>query len=55
MKKRKQTEQNPKGAGRFPMFKKQFGVSKRISVTVPSKIENEIKRNIDLILEPYRL
>lgn len=51
--KRKKTLTNPKGAGRKPMFKKEFGNVKRISVSVPSKKEVEIKKNISHILKPY--
>jgi hypothetical protein len=52
--KRKPTVLNPKGAGRKPMFKKEYGKTKRISVSIPSKKEREIKAEIDVILEPYK-
>lgn len=51
--KRKKTVKNPRGAGRKPMFKKEFGKIKRISVSIPSKKEVEIKKYIADILKPY--
>ena len=54
MKKRQKKEHNPRASGRYPMFKSKYGVSKRISVTIPDKKETEIKKEIDVILEPYK-
>ena len=52
---REKTEKNPKGSGRKQMFKPKYGKTKRISVSIPSKKEKEIKKEIDIILEPYKL
>lgn len=54
MKKRQKTKDNPRASGRYPMFNKKYGTSKRISITIPSKVETEIKKDIDVILEPYK-
>lgn len=51
---REKTERNPKGAGRLPLYLKIYGKSKRISISIPSKKEKEIKKEIDIILEPYK-
>ncbi len=51
---REKTERNPKGSGRYPMYRKKYGKTKRISVTIPTKKEKEIKKEIDIILEPYK-
>lgn len=46
---------NPKGAGRKPMFDKKHGETKRIQVTIPTKHEKEIKKDIDeKILNKYK-
>ncbi len=52
--KRKATVLNPKCSGRYPMYAKKYGKTKRISVSIPSKREKEIKKEIDIILEPYK-
>lgn len=39
--------------GRKPMFKKEFGKTKRISVPIPSKLEAEIRVKINKITKPY--
>ena len=49
----KKTKSNRKGSGRYPMFKKEFGKSKRISITIPDKRETEIKEQIEAVLMPY--
>ena len=50
---KKKTKKNPKGSGRNSMYAKEHGISKRISVSVPSKREKEIRVKFDTILEPY--
>ena len=50
---KKKTKKNPKGSGRKQMFKPEFGKTKRISVSVPTKKESEIKVKFNTILEPY--
>ena len=50
---RKKTEKNPKGCGRLGKFAKEHGKTKRISVSIPSKREKEIKVKFETILEPY--
>lgn len=46
---------NPKGAGRKPMFDKKHGETKRIQVTIPTKHEKEIKKDIDdKVLNKYK-
>lgn len=52
--KREKTERNLKGAGRHPMYAKKYGKTKRISVSIPRKKELEIRKQIDVILEPYK-
>ena len=51
---KKKTEKNPKGAGRPPMFKIEHGKTIRIKVSIPIKKEKEIRKEIDIILEPYK-
>lgn len=53
--KRKPTVLNPKGSGRHPKFNPKYGKVKRISVSVPDKKEQEIKDEIEVILQPYML
>ena len=50
---KKKTKKNPKGSGRPSMYKPEFGKVKRISVSVPSKKETEIKVKINDVLKPY--
>jgi hypothetical protein len=48
-------EINKKGAGRPKMFDKKHGETKRIQVTIPTKHEKEIKKEIDeKILDKYK-
>ena len=46
---------NPKGAGRPPMFREEFGETKRTQITIPAKHEKEIKKEIDeKVLKKYK-
>lgn len=51
---REKTKINPKGAGRSQMYANKYGKTKRISVSIPSKKEVEIRKEIEIILEPYK-
>lgn len=52
---KKKTKKNPKGCGRDKMFKKKFGETKRIQVSIPTLEEETVRIEFNKVLEPYKL
>ena len=50
---KKKTKKNPRGSGREPKFKPEYGKTKRLPFSFPEKKEQEVREKYAEIIKPY--